>query len=104
MFSLEFQIMGDYDIDKLRDFISSVDYIFQDICKTVKIGASYLCAPNPSTMLIVYMNVTNLKDVKTVLKVNAEDASYAVSVVSEINERLKKMGFHMNLDSSFMTS
>ncbi len=104
MFSLEFQVMSEYDIVKLREFMSSVDSIFQGICEAVKVGASYLCAPNSSTMLVVYMNVSNLKETKTILRVDAEDASYAVSVVSELNERLKRIGFHMNLESSFMTS
>ncbi len=104
MFSLEFQVMEEYDIVKMRDFMSSVDSLFQGICETIKVGASYLCAPNNNTMLIIYMNVSNLKDMKTVLRVDAEDATFAVSVISKINERLKKMGFHMNLESQFATS
>ncbi|WP_338601557.1 hypothetical protein V6M85_00375 [Sulfolobus tengchongensis] len=103
MFELGFKVMAEdpFRLKYLSQFMSD---IFKEICEPIKIGASYICAPNQDTLILIYFNSQLTKDVNVFLKVVSNNAIYIVEIMRELNNRLKSQGFHITLSETSTTS
>ncbi|BDB97773.1 hypothetical protein [Saccharolobus caldissimus] len=103
MFSLIFKILAD-DPFRIRYFVQSINDIFKEICEPIKIGASYLCAPNQDTLILLFLNSQSIKDINISLKIISNNAMYIVQTMQELNNRLRSQGFHITLSEASTTS
>ncbi|MBW9140320.1 MAG: hypothetical protein TQ35_0004970 [Candidatus Aramenus sulfurataquae] len=88
---------------RTREVFLGLDKMLSDMCKPIRIGASYICSPSDDLLVSVFLN-DDVKRYAMVIKVEGKNASELVDVVSKINEKLKEMGVHASLFSSFKSS
>ncbi len=88
---------------RTREVFLGLDKILSDVCHPVRIGASYICSPSDDVLVSVFLN-DDVKRFAMIIRVEGKNAKELVDTVSKINERLKEIGVHASLLSSFTSS
>ncbi|MEM0363739.1 MAG: hypothetical protein QXV69_00695 [Sulfolobaceae archaeon] len=107
MFTKDFIIISD-DLSKLREFIMKIDEQLSEICKVEKIGASYLCAPDNSSLISIYIERLDFKNlflesidvrnnISIRIRIESENSTTLVNIASRLNKKIRDLGFHMTI-------
>ncbi|ACP35416.1 conserved hypothetical protein [Sulfolobus islandicus Y.G.57.14] len=103
MFEVRFKILAE-DPFRIKYLSQSINDVFKDLCEPVKIGASYICAPNQDTLLLIYFSSQLSKDMNASLKIMSNNATYVAEIMKEVNNRLRSQGFYITISETSTTS
>ncbi|BDC19865.1 hypothetical protein [Acidianus sp. HS-5] len=101
MFSIKLLVLE--DPIRLRDTFYSMEEILTNICKPIRLGASYICSISKSTLVSIYLS-GNFKNFQLIIEVESEDAEELTLTLNNIVNELKTKGVHVTLFNTSTTS
>jgi len=100
LFSVKLLVLED---PGLRDVFYSIEGILANICKPIRLGASYICSVSKNTLISVYLS-GNLKNFQLIIEIESEDAEELTTTLDRIINELKSKGIHITLFNTSTTS
>ncbi|AEE94226.1 hypothetical protein [Acidianus hospitalis] len=101
MFSVKLLVLE--DPGRLRDVFYSIEGILANICKPIRLGASYICSVSKNTLISAYLS-GNLKNFQLIIEIESEDAEELTTTLDRIINELKSKGIHITLFNTSTTS
>jgi hypothetical protein len=97
IFSVDISVIS--EPQKTRDVFLSFDKILEELCRPLRIGASYICSPSSESLISVFFN-DDIKKFLIIIRVESTSASEVARIVEHINNKLKENGAHASLINS----
>ncbi|AWR94965.1 hypothetical protein [Acidianus brierleyi] len=98
IFSVDISVMS--EPQRIRDVFLGFDNFLEDLCKPLRIGASYICSPSPESLITVFLS-DDIKKFLMIIRVESTSATEIIRITEHINNKLKENGIHANLVNSF---
>ncbi|ABP95835.1 MULTISPECIES: hypothetical protein [Metallosphaera] len=92
------------DPQRIRDIFKDMVNVLEGICSPVRIGASFLCSPSPSSLITVYLAEQEMRPMYLAFRIKSKDSQDIVNFSEKINLKLKDYGVHPTLINSDSTS
>lgn len=96
MFQVTLQLLE--DSSKIREAFYLMDNILSEVCKPIRIGASYICSPSKNSLITVYL----IQDVATTrfqlhIRIESVDAEELTNNLNKLYSVLKMNNIHVSL-------
>ncbi|MEM0193783.1 MAG: hypothetical protein QW699_01665 [Metallosphaera sp.] len=88
------------DPQQIREIFKEMPALLEDLCVPSRIGASYLCSPSSSSLIIVYLAEQEMRPIHLAFRIKSSDSKELVRYSEKISEKLKNYGVHPTLLST----
>jgi hypothetical protein len=89
------------DLLQIRNFLSQISNIFNEICEVEKIGASFICAPDSEVLVTIFIDSSESKNLIVKIRIESTSSIKIFEIIKKINNKLKEMGLHVTLSNDF---
>ena len=101
MFSIKLIVLE--EPARLRETFYNMEGTLANICKPIRLGASYICSVSKNTLISVYLS-GNFKNFQLIIEIESEDAEELTLTLDRIVTELKNKGIHVTLFNTSTTS